>query len=169
MATPATTPQIPDALALRGAFGHFATGICVLGAETVTGERLGLTLNSFSSLSLDPPLLLVSLGHFLRSHDQLIAARGFGLSILAEDQVEISQRFASREGLKWRDFPAVQGRLGGLTVPSAMASFDCAVERSVPAGDHTILIGRVLDCTTHETARPLLYFRGRYDRIAHAN
>lgn len=150
---------------LRTAFGQFATGVCILGLEAHSGERIGMTLNSFTSVSLDPPLLLVCLGHFLRSHDAAVGAAGFGISVLAHTQADISARFATRDGLKWNGFDAQRGQRGGLLVPGAIAHFDCVTERQERAGDHTLLIGRILGCHVEPDSDPLLYFRGRYDAL----
>lgn len=154
-----------DPVVLRSAFGQFATGVCVLGLETQDGERIGMTLNSFTSVSLDPPLLLVCLGHFLRSHGHIVGAGGFGISVLAQSQQDVSVRFAKRDGPKWNGFEAERGRHGGLLVPGALAHFDCVTDRQELVGDHTLLIGRIVGCRTQPDIGPLLYFRGRYDAL----
>lgn len=160
-------PEIDPAL-LRSAFGQFATGVCVLGVEADNGEPIGTTLNSFTSVSLDPPLLLVCLGHFLRSHDHVVTAPGFGISVLAESQRDVSRRFATRDGPKWSGFEAERGSHGGLLVPGALAQFDCMSERTERVGDHTLLIGRITGCRTRPGIGPLLYFSGRYDALSAA-
>lgn len=154
-----------DPTTLRAAFGGFASGVCVIGVETADGEQFGATVNSFTSVSLAPPLLLVCLGHYMRSHDAMVQARGFGISVLAENQQSLSVRFASRGGPKWEGLEPERGGCGGLLVPGALTHFDCATERTLSIGDHTLLIGRVLACHTNKNERPLLYFRGRYDAI----
>ena len=161
----ATDAPAVDPGTMRSVFGHFATGVCVLGLETADGEAVGMTLNSFTSVSLDPPLLLVCLGHFLRSHDHAVSAPGFGISVLAQGQEEVSNRFATRDGPKWRGFDAIRGQRGGLLVPGALAHFDCVSERTEGVGDHTLLIGRVVGCRAELEAGPLLFFRGRYDAL----
>lgn len=160
---PSLTPA-----ALRAAFGQYATGVCVVGCETDTGERLGVTVNSFTSVSLAPALLLVCLDHGLRSHDGLTTARGLGISVLAADQQALSRRFAASNGPKWDEIDALRGDQGGLLVPGAVAHFDCAREAVHPAGDHSLLIARVLRCHIADDRRPLIFFRGRYDAIASA-
>lgn len=155
----------PDPQSLRHAFGGFATGVCVLGGETADGARLGITLNSFTSVSLDPALLLVSLGRFLRSHDALVGISGFAISVLSEGQQEVADRFARRDGPKWQDFGFLRGAAGGLMVDGALACFDCRHHRSVPAGDHTLLIGEVLAISHDPDRHPLLFHRGAYRRF----
>lgn len=163
--TSSTDTATLDPLALRQAFGGFATGVCVLGAETTNGSRLGITLNSFTSVSLDPALLLVSIGQFLRSHDELTRLEGFSISVLSEGQQDVADRFAQRNGLKWQGFPARSGASGGLMVPGALAHFDCRRHKSVPAGDHTLLIGEILAAEHSPELSPLLFHRGSYRRF----
>lgn len=154
-------PGPVDQRALRHAFGHFATGICVVGAITTDGVRLGVTVNSFSSVSLDPPLILVCLARSLRSHDALLACDGFAVSVLRHDQSPESALFASRHADKWAEVDHHAGAAGGLILRDHLAHFDCTTFARVPSGDHTILVGKVAAFGQREGA-PLLYYRGRY-------
>lgn len=151
-----------DPRALRSAFGHFPTGVCVVGARLPDGERIGVTVNSFTSVSLDPPLLLVCLAHRLRSHDALVRAGGFAITVLHGEQAPVSARFASSGADKWQDMDATEGMAGGLILNPHLAWFDCEMHSAMPGGDHTILLGRVLRHGTAERAAPLLYYRGGY-------
>ncbi len=151
---------------LREAFGQFATGVCVVGFAALDGTRVGVTVNSFTSLSLDPALLLVCLGHSLRSHDVMLSCGGFGVSVLAQNQRDVSHRFATRGGPKWDELSPIEGETGALMVPEAIAWFDCSVEATYPAGDHTILIGRIRKFKADAAKRPLLFFRGAYGAAA---
>lgn len=155
-----------DPKALRHAFGHFPTGVCVVAASLPGGERIGLTVNSFTSVSLDPPLLLVCLARKLRSHDALVAAGGFAITVLHGEQAPVSARFATSGADKWLDMDATEGAAGGLILNPHLAWFDCEAHASMPAGDHTILLGRVLGHGTTEQAAPLLYYRGGYAALA---
>lgn len=155
-----------DQKQLRDAFGHFATGVCVVGFVAQDGSKVGITVNSFTSLSLDPALLLVCLGTSLRSHDALVSCGGFGVSVLAEEQREISGRFATRGGPKWDGISFIEGGRGALMVPEAIAWFECEAEAAHPAGDHTILVGRVCNFMADRAKRPLLFFRGAYGQAA---
>ncbi|WP_424813511.1 flavin reductase family protein [Roseococcus sp. YIM B11640] len=157
-----------DPKALRNAFGHFPTGVCVVGARAPDGERLGVTVNSFTSVSLDPPLLLVCLARKLRSHDALVAARGFAITVLHGEQAALSARFASPGADKWQDMPAREGSAGGLILEPHLAWFDCEMHGCMPGGDHTIMLGRVLDHGTAAAGHPLLYYRGGYAALAGA-
>lgn len=161
-----TAPPEFDSKKLRDAFGHFATGVCVVGFVAQDGTKVGITVNSFTSLSLDPPLLLVCLGANLRSHDAMVSSGGFGVSVLADSQQDISGRFATRGGPKWDGMAFVKGHEGALMVPGAIAWFDCEAESTYPAGDHTILIGKVRTFMSDGEKRPLLFFRGAYGQAA---
>jgi crotonobetainyl-CoA:carnitine CoA-transferase CaiB-like acyl-CoA transferase len=167
-----TAPKAPgtgaDPRALRDAFGAFATGVTVLTTRQADGTPRGFTANSFTSVSLDPPLLLISLAKTAHSCDTFMEAEAFAVNVLAEDQKAISGLFASRAPDKFdrcgwrpgaRDMPLIDG---------ALAQFACARERLVDAGDHILLIGRVLEYATAE-ANPLGYFRGNYFSIGLEN
>lgn len=154
-----------DKIALRRAFGSFPTGVCVAGA-VVDGHRIGLTVNSFSSVSLDPPLVLICLAHSLRSHDMFLRARGFAVSVLSQDQADISRRFATSALVdKWSGVDALPGRCDGLIVDRHLAFFDCKAEQAVTSGDHTILIGRLIDYGHNRQLTPLVYCNGKYSVV----
>ena len=155
-----------DPRALREAFGHFATGVGIIGARTEDGERLGATVNSFTSVSLDPPLVLVCLGHFMRSHDAFVKTKGFSVSLLSHDQEELSSRFARVGADKWKDVGVQQGAAGGLIITPSLAHFDCITYETQVIGDHTILIGRVVSFASDRAIRPLLFFQGRYGNLS---
>lgn len=154
----------PDARALRNAFGAFATGVTVLTTRQDDGTPRGFTANAFTSVSLDPPLLLVCLAKSAHSCQTFLHAPHFAVNVLADDQKAISGLFASRAPDK---FAQCAWRAGLGEVPlidGALAHFACARERVVDAGDHVIVIGRVLDMATAE-GNPLGYFRGNYFSI----
>ena len=155
-------PMAPEAKrGLRDAFGRFATGVTVVTTRQPDGTPRGFTANSFTSVSLDPPLLLVCIGKAAQSCDTFAACAHFTVNILAEDQKEVSGLFASQSAQKFdmaswhpnaQDMPVIDG---------ALASFGCARHRLVDAGDHLILIGRVLDFETSD-GNPLGYYQGAY-------
>jgi flavin reductase (DIM6/NTAB) family NADH-FMN oxidoreductase RutF len=125
------------------------------------GEPVGLTANSFSSLSMDPPLVLWSIAHTSRSSEAFKNAKHFAVNILAVDQVEYSQRFAKPaqnrfEGVDWRP-----GVLGSPILPNVLAWLECALETTLRGGDHVILIGRVKKYSRY-AGNALLYAQGRY-------
>lgn len=132
-----------DPRALRDAFGAFLTGVTVVTTRNAEGAPIGFTANSFTSVSLDPPLLLVCLAKTSRNYETLTTAKIFGVNILAEDQKEISNTFARPvedrfSAVKWADGP-----YGAPVFADVAAWFDCAMHEVVEAGDHVILVGRV--------------------------
>jgi flavin reductase (DIM6/NTAB) family NADH-FMN oxidoreductase RutF len=158
-------PETPvTATEFRQACGRFATGITIASVLDETGTPHGLTVNSFSSVSLDPPLVLVCLGHVVTAIEIFRAARHFGLNVLAANQRELSQRFATKDcdkfdGLSWH-----RGTTGVPLLPHTLAEIECAVERIVPAGDHDIFIAEMVHVRLHE-GEPLIYFGGRYREL----
>ena len=135
--------MMSDARALRDAFGAFLTGVTVVTTIDDAGAPIGFTANSFTSVSLDPPLLLVCLAKTSRNYATLTAAKGFGVNILSEDQKDVSNTFARPVEDR---FAAVDWRMGPHGSPvfaDVAAWFDCATHDVVDAGDHVILIGRV--------------------------
>jgi crotonobetainyl-CoA:carnitine CoA-transferase CaiB-like acyl-CoA transferase/flavin reductase (DIM6/NTAB) family NADH-FMN oxidoreductase RutF len=156
------TPHPPiDPRQLRDAFGRFATGVTVLTARQDDGTPRGFTANSFSSVSLDPPLLLVCLAKTAHSCETFMQADHFGVNILGQDQQAVSALFASREVDKFQRCVWHEGAGRVPLLDGSLAQFVCVPDRFVDAGDHLVLIGRVIAFTTGEGA-PLGYFRGRY-------
>lgn len=150
-----------DPIDLRQAFGRFMTGVTVVTARAGDGAAVGFTANSFSSVSLDPPMLLVCPGRFLSSHDVFETCRHFAVSVLAEGQEEVSNTFA---GFKGDRFARVEHRDDCHGVPvigGAVAQFSCRTAQAIPAGDHSILIGEVV-WMSDNGGRGLGYAEGRY-------
>ena len=150
-----------DPRALRDTFGAFLTGVTVVTTHDATGRPVGFTANSFASLSLDPPLLLVCLARTSRNFQTLTNTVGFAVNILAEHQKDISNTFARPvedrfSGLDWRRGPHGSPILGGVA-----AWFDCALYEVVDGGDHVILIGRI-EAFENGKANGLGYARGGY-------
>lgn len=148
-------------LRLREAFGNFATGVTVVTTCTPDGTPIGFTANSFTSVSLEPPLLLVCLAKTSSNIGHFFQAGRFAVNILGEAQKDVSTRFASRvpdrfERTDWRTSEA-----GSPLIDDAVAWFDCETDNVVGAGDHIVLIGRVTDFDQTE-GRPLAYLRGHY-------
>ena len=148
----------------RQAMGHFATGVTVVTSIADDGEPVGTTASAVTSLSLDPPLVLVC---FDRASLTLRAIRSHGtfvVNVLAAPQKQLSANFARRglsaawDGVRHRPGPTGSPRLHGV-----LAALECTVENRLPGGDHEIVIGRVRDVETgDESAAPLLYYRGSY-------
>lgn len=146
---------------LRKALGSFVTGVTVITTCQSDGTPRGFTANSFTSVSLDPPLILVCVGKSAFSYPVFRAAKNFAVNILSEDQVDTSGIFASKEPDK---FERSRWRLGigGSPILEATAAWlDCETHDVVEAGDHVILIGRVIDFD-HTTSNPLGFCRGSY-------
>lgn len=150
---------------LRRALGAFATGVTVVTTLDEIGRPTGFTANSFTSVSLDPPLILVCLAKCARSHPIFRAAGCFAISILAEEQREISASFATAgadkfSGVGWR-----RESTGAPVLDGVSAWLDCVTHEQVDAGDHVILIGRVV-AYGHTAQLPLCYCRGTYINLA---
>ncbi len=150
-----------DPRALRNAFGAFATGVTVITTRQPDGTPRGFTANSFTSVSLDPPLLLVCLAKTAHSADVFASAPRFAVNILAEDQKAVSGLFASRVPDKFDQCAWTPGPADMPLIDGALAKFTCANHQLVDAGDHLILIGRVDHFATND-GQPLGYFRGNY-------
>lgn len=154
------TPVI-DPRALRDAFGCFMTGVTVVTTLDSEGAPQGFTANSFSSVSLDPPLLLVSLANASRNLETFAKGNGFAVNILAEGQKDLSGTFARPSENRFADVYWRKGPVGSPLIAGVSAWFDCTLEQTVLAGDHTILIGRVGGFEATPTAG-LGYYRGAY-------
>lgn len=165
---PLTAPAVISADQLRHALSHFATGVTVVTSLNSDGEPVGTTASAVSSLSLEPPLLLVCLA---RTSTTLAALRDHGafvVNVLASTQHELSGHFA-RSGTA-AGWASVSHHLNQLRLPilsGALASLECVVERCADGGDHEIVIGRVdgVDVAT-SGAEPLLHYRGSYAALA---
>ena len=167
-ALPCTCP--PDASldcrALRTSFGRFATGITVVTAEASPGKLIGMTVNSFSSVSLDPPLVLWCLGNDARNFEHFFKVSHYCINILSADQRDLSDRFASRSedrfaGVDW------QAGVGGAPVlAGCCASFEVRNETRYGAGDHHIFVGRVERFSLEENSSPLIFHAGCYATLS---
>ena len=145
------------------AMSHFASGVTVVTTEH-EGRPFGLTVASFASLSLHPPLVLVCIEKTVKSHDAIAASRRFAVSILGAEQAEVSNRFASKADDKFAGMKVDRGVTGVPLVPGALCSIECSVREQIPGGDHSIFVGEVLATHVREGA-PLLYFRSAYHKI----
>jgi flavin reductase (DIM6/NTAB) family NADH-FMN oxidoreductase RutF len=154
-----------DARTFRQTVGHFATGVTVITAE-VTGDIRGMTANAFSSLSLDPPLVLFCCGKSAHMSQSIRDALRFSVNILADSQRDISTYFAGG----WKEpLPPPFSFLaweGGHRIEGCIAAIGCTVETILEGGDHWIVVGRVLALHRSDAdVAPLLFFRGRYQRL----
>jgi flavin reductase (DIM6/NTAB) family NADH-FMN oxidoreductase RutF len=149
-----------DEAAFKLALSHFASGVTVVTTE-YKGRLYGMTVASFASLSLHPPLVLICIEKSVKTHDAIATAQKFGISILSSDQEEISSRFASRMEDKFSGIQMQRGELGVPLISGALTSLECSVYDQLPGGDHSIFVGEVVAAHTRE-GTPLLYYRSGY-------
>lgn len=149
---------------LRGALGRFATGVCLITVNDEQSGQLALTANSFSSVSLDPPLVLWSIQNSSECYREYTHCAYFGISVLAAEHEALSNRYAKKgDHAIDSDSFAVDDQ-GVPLLSNALANFSCAIHSIIDAGDHQIIIGRVIDFMVNDGA-PLLFFGGQYDRL----
>ncbi|UOM33899.1 flavin reductase family protein [Acuticoccus sp. I52.16.1] len=157
-----------DPNALRRALGDFATGVCVVTAAPDADERIGMTVNSFSSVSLDPPLVLFCVANTANALAAWKRTTHYAINVLAENQSAISNRFARAQADKWEGLAPEPGVTGAPLIPGAIAHFECAAEHQYPGGDHTIFVGRVVAFDRpRPNAEPLVFHQGRYRELTH--
>ncbi|HEX9447726.1 MAG TPA: flavin reductase family protein [Dongiaceae bacterium] len=149
----------------RTALGHFATGITVVTSCASDGELLGVTANSFNSVSLDPPLILFSLEKRAFSLAAFEAAGCFAVNILGESQTSLSQNFARTRGDKWGGIAYEKWTTGSPILTGCLAAFDCRTHAIYDGGDHRIFLGEVLRFDAKAEGNPLVYFRGSYTAL----
>ena len=154
-----------DARTFRDALGCFATGVTIVTAMGEDGLPIGLTANSFTSVSLDPPLLLVCIANNAGSAAVLEAADRFAVNVLQIGQQPTSNRFASKAEDRFGATPWEVGEFGTPVLTGSLASFECVRHAVHEGGDHFVLIGRVLKARFEPRRDPLLYFRGKYRRL----
>jgi flavin reductase (DIM6/NTAB) family NADH-FMN oxidoreductase RutF len=153
-----------DSQQLRRVLGHFATGVTVITTKDIAGAPFGLTANAFTSLSLHPPLILICVDKGAQCYSCFADSNVFTVNFLREDQEEISRRFATKgadkfAGLNWRE-----GANGAAILDGAIGHLECKIVQSYEGGDHTIIVGEVLDGVA-AGERPLLFFKGKYERL----
>ena len=144
--------------------GHFATGVTVITTKDGAGTPSGLTANAFTSLSLNPPLVVICVDKTVQCYACFEESKAFVVNILNEDQEDLSRRFATKgiekfEGLSWS-----LGELGIPLLDGAVGYIECRVAGSYEGGDHTIYLGEIVTATANGD-RPLLFFKGKYYRL----
>jgi flavin reductase (DIM6/NTAB) family NADH-FMN oxidoreductase RutF len=157
-----------DERAFRDALGVFPTGVAVVTATSHTGERLGLTVSSFNSVSLSPPLVLFSVSRAAYSFSAWQRVERYAVNILNEDQEIMSNRFARAMGEKWDGVTVLTGQTGVPVLPNALVSLECTAHARHDGGDHEIFVGKVAAISPLHAAvpRPLVFFRGRYAKLS---
>jgi flavin reductase (DIM6/NTAB) family NADH-FMN oxidoreductase RutF len=154
-----------DARTLRDALGCFATGVTVVTCVGADGRPVGLTANSFTSVSLEPPLLLVCIRRDARSAAALVDAAHFAVNVLHTGQQPASIRFATRDEDRFGATPWSTGETGAPVLMDSLGVFECARHAVEDWGDHHLLLGRVVRAAFDPNLDPLLYFRGKYRRL----
>lgn len=150
-----------DTRELRNAFGSFMTGVTVVTAVSDSGEKVGFTANSFTSVSVEPPLLLVCPSNNLSSFDIFNSCKHFAVNILAEDQQDVSNTFASAKGDRFEGIRWHSDENGCPIIEGSVAHFSCSTYNNIPAGDHILLVGQVNHFATNEKLG-LGYAKGGY-------
>lgn len=149
----------------RDALGQFPTGVALVTAGIPGQEPIGLTVSSFNSVSLDPPLVLFSVDRNALSLPHLLDAPGFAINILAREQQHISAAFSRSLAKDWSN---VAYRMSELTAPlitDALACFECKHYAQHDGGDHVIVVGRVINFFHRHNGAPLVFFRGKYSDL----
>lgn len=152
-----------DDARFKEAMSHFASGVTVVTTER-DGTQYGMTVASFASLSLHPPLVLVCIEKSVKTHDAIRDAGKFGVSILGQSQADVSGRFASKSDDKFAGITTRAGEHGVPLIDGAICTLECRVHSELAGGDHTIFVGEVLDSSTSD-GPPLVYYRSKYREI----
>ena len=145
----------------RQALGMFTTGVTIVTARSARGELAGLTVSSFNSVSLQPPLVLWSLKADSHSMDVLVQASHYAINVLAADQLLLAERFAGPRELRWQGVSHQMGACGAPVLPGCVAVFECFNRSQYEEGDHVIFVGEVERCTSQAGQDPLLYHGGK--------
>jgi flavin reductase (DIM6/NTAB) family NADH-FMN oxidoreductase RutF len=153
-----------DVRSFRRALGHFPTGVCVVTSQ-VDGARAGMTVSSFNSLSLEPPLILFSIDAGTASLPLWRKAKGYAINVLAENQKDLSDRFAKARSNKWEGTSYADGLFGAPLLPGVAAALECAAWATHAGGDHVLFIAEVKRFRMSEDRRPLVFSKGRYAKL----
>lgn len=165
MTCAARTSVAIDPTSLKKVFAAFPTGVTVLAAQ-LDGGPVGLTASSFTSVSLDPPLVSVAVATTSRTWSDLRRAPRIGVSVLADVHEEASRQLSQRDGDRFAGLPWRRSPDAALLLDGAAAWFECSVELEVEAGDHHIVVLRIHDLDADHDVDPMVYHRSRYRRLA---
>jgi len=157
-----------DKRAFRQALGSFPTGVAVITAVSPSRHPMGITVNSFTSVSLDPPMVLWCLDKKSDRYQVFTKAKGFTISVLGTAHEDVSARLAKQGSHSLEGIALIETELGPPALADALAFFECGSEAVHEGGDHAILLGRVLRFARHDAGAPLVFFRGRYGALAEA-
>jgi len=155
-----------DSRDFRNALGRFATGVCVITGEGEAGNAFGMTVNSFASVSLEPPLVLWSLQNNSEMYDTFEHCKRWAVNFLRLDQQELSNRYATKGDHALAPEHAEAGKFDMPVLNNSLVTLECELEARYPGGDHAILVARVLGMTEREASAPLVFCNGRYAALA---
>ena len=155
-----------DPQELRRVMGHFATGVTVITTMDKEGSPFGLTANAFTSLSLNPPLVLICVDKGVQCYSCFEESKLFAVNVLSEDQEEISRCFAIKGSEKFSAIQWHKSDTGLALLDGAISYIECKIVQSCDGGDHTIYLGEIISATA-SAGRPLLFFKGQYHRLPH--
>jgi flavin reductase (DIM6/NTAB) family NADH-FMN oxidoreductase RutF len=150
---------------LRRIMGHFATGVTIITTISKEGQMHGLTANAFTSVSLDPPLLLISVDKKAESYGSFEESKVFTVNILSDSQESLSRKFAVSGGNKFEGVGYRIGGNGAAILTDALAFVECRLYASFDGGDHTLHLGEIQEAETRE-GKPLLFYRGGYRALS---
>jgi flavin reductase (DIM6/NTAB) family NADH-FMN oxidoreductase RutF len=157
-----------DSRGLRNVFGCFATGVAVLTTRAATGQHVAVTINSFSSVSLDPPLISFALAKRANVLAHFQSAKHFAINILSHGQESLSNMFARPSSADWKEIRFVEGENGCALFADSLAQLECAPHTEIDGGDHQVFFGKVIRLHLHSVVGPLLFYRGRYGSYSHS-
>jgi flavin reductase (DIM6/NTAB) family NADH-FMN oxidoreductase RutF len=155
-----------DVRSLRDVLGCYATGVAVISTRTSAGEHVAVTVNSFSSLSLDPPLILFSLGKKANILAHFQRAQSFAVNVLAHTQESLSNNFARPSTASWEAAPYSEGENGCALFAGVLAQLECSRYAEIDGGDHRTFFAQVTRIHHGDPGDPLLFYRGRYGTYA---
>jgi flavin reductase (DIM6/NTAB) family NADH-FMN oxidoreductase RutF len=158
---------VVDSRSLRDVLGCYATGVAVITTRTNAGEHVAVTVNSFSSVSLNPPLILFSLGKKANILAHFKQAHSYAVNILAHNQESLSNMFARPSTASWESADYCEGENGCALFAGALAQLECLRYAEIEGGDHLTFFGQVTQLHPGEPGNPLLFYRGRYGTYAH--
>ncbi len=150
----------------KNCMGCFASGVTVVSVLDDDGNPHGLTVSSFTSLSLSPPLVTFNIDKLCYNYQLLSKAEHFTVNILHEDQIEISRQFASTYKKKFKNIKYILGETKTPILEGVIAYIECESEHIYDGGDHSIFVGRVVNLNNEEGGQPLLYYKGKYSKIS---
>jgi flavin reductase (DIM6/NTAB) family NADH-FMN oxidoreductase RutF len=154
-----------DGRELRNALGRFATGVCVVTAVSETQQAMGMTANSFSSVSLEPPLVLWSLQNNSDAYEVFARPRYFAINILSSEQQAYANQYARKSQHELDPAHFRLGKYGAPVMRHALATFECELHATHEGGDHLIIVGRVREMHQRPSGEPLLFYCGGYREL----